>query len=275
MAGGGAGGGGLAFSLLNYNAIPACVVDPRPPVSRKAVALLTYAGASQASPLRSHYDTDVTPRDSAPRYPRFIRRCVEDGAPHLCGPERPPIAKSTTIVEMDPVVAKKENKKKDSAIDENDDERKETDMNEKEVEKEEEEGEDNGDDDNSANLTSEWRAGPTPEQNKEEAALEVVSDEAVEATVNHCSVVCGLHADGATVPMVKWAIANHKPFAIVPCCVFWKSVPGLNEAGVRTHEDLFGYLQSLRPPGEIMRKDLAFDGRNTVLWWKGPPQPRP
>jgi len=266
VAGGGAGGGGLAFSLLNYNAIPACVVDPRPPVSRKAVALLTYAGASQASPLRSHYDTDVTPRDAAPRYPRFIRRCVEDGAPHLCGPERPPIAKSTITAEKS-TTAEAKKKKKNTAgeeKEEKEDERKDGEENE-----ENEDGDD--DDDNTASLTSEWRAGPTPQQNDEEAALEVVGNEAVEATVQQCSVVCGLHADGATVPMVKWAVADHKPFAIVPCCVFWKSVPGLAEAGVRTHEDLLSYLQSLRPPGEIMRKDLAFDGRNTVLWWKGPP----
>jgi len=40
VAGGGSGGG-LAFQLLNYSGVPATVVDPRPPLSRKAVDSLT------------------------------------------------------------------------------------------------------------------------------------------------------------------------------------------------------------------------------------------
>ena len=69
---------------------------------------------------------------------------------------------------------------------------------------------------------------------------------------------------------VPGASSSSVPFAVVPCCVFWKSVPGLDGAGVRSCDDLLAYLQALRPPGEIQRTELGFDGRNTVLWWRGP-----
>jgi len=32
---------------------------------------------------------------------------------------------------------------------------------------------------------------------------------------------------------VDFAIARGKPFAVVPCCVFWRSTPGLLDSGVR------------------------------------------
>ena len=35
-----------------------------------------------------------------------------------------------------------------------------------------------------------------------------------------CSVVIGMHPDQATEPLVDFAIAHRKPFAVVPCCVF-------------------------------------------------------
>lgn len=264
VAGGGAGGGGLAFSLLNYSNVAACVVDPRPPVSKKAVALLTFAGPSSASPLHAQYDTDMTPRGAPPRYPQFIRRCVEDGAPGLCGPARPPLAKSAAVVAT--TVAPASNGEEEKEVNSN------SETSDNAVEEAGGGGEEDENDAATAE-TSEWRAGPTPEQTTEEAALEVVGDAAVKLVTQTCSVVCGLHADGATVPLVRWALANGKPFAVVPCCVFWKSVPGLAAAGVKTHADLLGYLQALRPSGEIVREDLAFDGRNTVLWWRGPPSP--
>lgn len=287
VAGGGAGGGGLAFSLLNYNAVPACVVDPRPPVSKKAVALLTFAGPSAASPLHAKYDTHMTPRGDPPRYPRFIRRCVEDGALGLCGPARPPLAKPAAATA---VAAAKQPTSVQAADAHTASEADVRVVEEGKLGYEVEEGDTNyknydnaveaaavgggrEEEEAAAALTSEWRAGPTPAQTPAEAALEVVGDAAVALAVQTCSVVCGLHADGATVPLVRWALAHGKPFAVVPCCVFWKSVVGLEAAGVKTHEDLLGYLQALRPPGEIVREDLAFDGRNTVLWWRGPPSP--
>jgi hypothetical protein len=35
------------------------------------------------------------------------------------------------------------------------------------------------------------------------------------------------------------------------------------------------HLAAKLPPGEVQRATLAFDGRNTVLWWEGRPQLQP
>ena len=97
-----------------------------------------------------------------------------------------------------------------------------------------------------------------------------VTDRALVAwLVSNASVVCGLHPDGATEPLVDWAIEHGKPFVVVPCCVFWRHRPNLLNGGVRSHEDFLRHLVAKRPPGEIRRGTLAFDGRNTVLWWMG------
>ena len=73
VAGGGAGGGGLAFQLMNYCNIPATVVDPRAPDYKKTIDRLTYSGpaASPCPPVRTR-DAKGAP----PRLPRFVLRKV-------------------------------------------------------------------------------------------------------------------------------------------------------------------------------------------------------
>lgn len=104
---------------------------------------------------------------------------------------------------------------------------------------------------------------------KTEAEMEVIDKIQIGKIMRHCSVVCGLHPDGATEPLVDYAIEHGKAFAIVPCCVFWRSSPLLLEEGVRSYEDFLSHLMSKLPEGEIRRDELSFDGRNVVLWWPG------
>ena len=99
---------------------------------------------------------------------------------------------------------------------------------------------------------------------------EIVEDEEIGSIVARCSVVAALHPDGATEPAVDWAIAAKKPFAVVPCCVFWKFSEELQRRGVRSYPDFLDYLSEKLPEGQIRRDTLPFDGRNTVLWWPGP-----
>jgi hypothetical protein len=80
--------------------------------------------------------------------------------------------------------------------------------------------------------------------------MEVKDEREVGALVEGCSVVCGLHPDSATEPAVDWALERGKPFAVVPCCVFWRSRVGLLEAGVRSYEV---WVQVIEKKGGVCR----------------------
>lgn len=84
-----------------------------------------------------------------------------------------------------------------------------------------------------------------------------------------CSLVIGLHPDQATEPIVDYALEAHKPFAVVPCCVFPRQFPNrqlLRDEGsvpVVTYADLIEYLGS---KGHAQQHVLGFEGANTVLY---------
>jgi hypothetical protein len=89
-------------------------------------------------------------------------------------------------------------------------------------------------------------------------------------TWKDCSVVLGMHPDEATEDLVDLALAHDKPFAVVPCCVFWKRDPHRTTPGgkpVRTWEQLCDYLEA--KDGRIQRETLPFPGRNIVLYSTG------
>mmetsp|Transcript_35048 Transcript_35048/g.88544 ORF Transcript_35048/g.88544 Transcript_35048/m.88544 type:complete len:171 (-) Transcript_35048:209-721(-) len=81
-----------------------------------------------------------------------------------------------------------------------------------------------------------------------------------------CSVVVGMHPDEATEDLVDEALKMQKPFAVVPCCVFYKTHPGREVDGqqVRSWEQFCDYLQRKDP--RIQRAALPFSGRNVVLY---------
>jgi hypothetical protein len=93
-----------------------------------------------------------------------------------------------------------------------------------------------------------------------------------EQSWNSCSVVVGLHPDEATEDIVDLALEYAKPFAVVPCCVFWKTnvhrrVEGASgkEETVKTWDQFVDYLASKHPP--IRRHNLPMEGRGVVLYY--------
>ncbi|PSC69351.1 zinc finger domain containing [Micractinium conductrix] len=81
-----------------------------------------------------------------------------------------------------------------------------------------------------------------------------------------CSLVCGMHPDGATEFIVDLALALDKPFVVVPCCVFGHEFPRrqLGGAAVTQYEQYLAFLQAKHP--SIRVATLPFAGRNTVLY---------
>jgi hypothetical protein len=98
----------------------------------------------------------------------------------------------------------------------------------------------------------------------------------------HCSVVLGMHPDEATEDIIDLALAHDKPFAVVPCCVFWKRDPHRktpNGKAVRTWEQFCEYLAAKDDGkqqqggggggGRIQIATLPFPGRNLVIYSLG------
>jgi len=89
------------------------------------------------------------------------------------------------------------------------------------------------------------------------------------------SIVVGMHPDQATEPIVRAALREGKPFAVVPCCVFPKSNPHrrLRGKAVESHGDFCEYLESLGAvegggASGVQRSaisSLAFEGRNVIV----------
>ena len=64
---------------------------------------------------------------------------------------------------------------------------------------------------------------------------------AVAQVLQDCSVVLGLHPDGATDAIVEFALQHSKPFAVLPCCVYRKTFTHRrlpNGEPVRNYDDL-------------------------------------
>ena len=83
------------------------------------------------------------------------------------------------------------------------------------------------------------------------------------------SVVVGMHPDEATEAIVDLALAHRKPFAVVPCCVFWRTNLGRTDPNgeggtVKSWEQFCDYLASKSEA--IERARLPMRGRNEVLF---------
>jgi hypothetical protein len=122
---------------------------------------------------------------------------------------------------------------------------------------------------------------------------------ALASTLSSCSLLYGMHSDGATEALVDYALEHDKDFAVVPCCVFPSAAPHRRVqrstvqrqtrdkqqsrhtdsaaplpcddtyadgdwVAVRTYEEFLAYLLAKHP--SIQRVDLGFEGRNTVLY---------
>eukprot|EP01063_Lacrimia_lanifica_P026977 TRINITY_DN3724_c0_g1_i1.p1 TRINITY_DN3724_c0_g1~~TRINITY_DN3724_c0_g1_i1.p1 ORF type:complete len:411 (+),score=112.79 TRINITY_DN3724_c0_g1_i1:73-1233(+) len=106
----------------------------------------------------------------------------------------------------------------------------------------------------------------TEEEAEDAAALHAAADAS--------SVIVGLHPDEATDPIVDYAVAARKPFAVVPCCVFGRQFPhrrirspadGDAARPVHTREDLIEYLKQKHPAIKSATVP-GLDGANTVVY---------
>jgi len=112
-----------------------------------------------------------------------------------------------------------------------------------------------------------WHSTTTTDENERLVPLDHCD---VLKSLEECSVVLGLHPDGATDAIVDFALAKGKPFAILPCCVYNKHFTSRKTVGggpVRNHAELVDYLQAKHE--SIQRVELDCDGRNICLFWKG------
>ena len=90
-------------------------------------------------------------------------------------------------------------------------------------------------------------------------------------TIRNCSMICGLHPDQATEPIVKLALRLNVPFAILPCCVMPKLFPDRIQRRhgdpVRSYSAFCQYILDLAPKGtQFSVHHLDFIGRNKVIY---------
>ena len=83
-----------------------------------------------------------------------------------------------------------------------------------------------------------------------------------------CSLVVGMHCDQGAEHIVEFCLRNHKPFAIVPCCVYSREFPRRklrNGLQVRLYGDLIEYL--LDKHEDIHALEMDFEGKNVMLYY--------
>ena len=91
---------------------------------------------------------------------------------------------------------------------------------------------------------------------------------AARAALVEADLLVGLHCDGAAEPIIDFALAHGKAFAIVPCCTCSKQFPHrrMNGAPVKSYDSLVAYLLAKDP--RIKKTRLDFDGRNACLYFR-------
>jgi hypothetical protein len=85
--------------------------------------------------------------------------------------------------------------------------------------------------------------------------------------LRNCSLIVGMHPDQAAEPIIDFALANNKPFAVVPCCVYSRCFPKrVDENGdpVRTYDQFIRYLMSKNESVHCIQLD--FEGKNLLLY---------
>ena len=88
--------------------------------------------------------------------------------------------------------------------------------------------------------------------------------------ISDCSMIVGLHPDQATDAIVDTALRLHKPFAVVPCCVFPKLFPERRQTTGQAVRGYKGFVRYLRAKDfRIETSRLGFQGKDKVLFFRG------
>ena len=102
----------------------------------------------------------------------------------------------------------------------------------------------------------------------EEKAAVIECLEEARLCVKNASVVVGMHPDQASEAIVQYALANGKPLALVPCCVYsnapqFRSRVAEDGSRIRTYDQFITYLTKKYG---LEVQTLPFEGKNKVLF---------
>lgn len=247
------GKGELAWELLNLNAVPATVVEPRP-LDFKSCRKKWRYGMYWRNPIFHtylHCQHDAGQNTQTPRHlqmlllPEVIAwACGRAAADQEdCGmPGDADIRFAEWLSKARGLVWTRKGLHEDSAGFEEDDEKP---------------------------LEDEDAHSPRDSEASSclgDGELVTTTEETLE-TLRACSLFVALHPDQAAEHTIRLALALGKPFAVVPCCVYAAEFPRrrlATGAWVRTYDDLLEYLQGL--DSRVKRTDLDFEGKRTVLY---------
>ena len=104
------------------------------------------------------------------------------------------------------------------------------------------------DDDDGQQQPEEQPAPPHEQQSTEGGGCPQLSPGDVSEVLNDCSVVIGLHPDGATDAIVEFALEHDKPFALLPCCVYRKTFTGRRTASGGAKQPMAAFMLFTIPP---------------------------
>ncbi len=93
--------------------------------------------------------------------------------------------------------------------------------------------------------------------------------------LDKCSLILGLHPDQATEPILEYAVAANKPFALVPCCVFPRLFPERrihvadslsDQASLQPVVQYAELVEYLVQKGSAQKAALGFEGADWVVY---------
>lgn len=84
--------------------------------------------------------------------------------------------------------------------------------------------------------------------------------------LENSSIIIGLHPDQATEYIIDYCLKYKKPFAVIPCCVFFKSKLFKHRKHIKTYQKFIQFL--INKNKQIKQKQLGFPGRNICLYYK-------
>ena len=96
----------------------------------------------------------------------------------------------------------------------------------------------------------------------------IESYETARDIIYNASIIIGMHPDQATEHMIDYAIANNKPFAVIPCCIYSKQFPSriCNGKLVTTYAEFVQYLIN-KAPMDIHAVEMSFEGKCVLLYY--------